>query len=98
MAEGTRKACPLSAYLFVLVVQIIFLSVKEKNYKHERLFNTIQDGSFWRCSRMEGETKRLPLLKICHTYPTMIKLDTVIPCLKKIQEIYKSRHTPLDFC
>ena len=25
-----------------------------------------------------------PLPKICHTYPTMIKLDTVIPYLKKI--------------
>ena len=25
-----------------------------------------------------------PLLKICHTYPTMMKLSTVIPYLKKI--------------
>ena len=39
-----------------------------------------------------------PLTKICHTYPTMMKLDEVIPCLKKIQKIYKSRETPLEVC
>ena len=39
--------------------------------------------------------KTLP--KICHIYPTMMKLGTVIPYLKKIQKIYKSRDTPLEF-
>ena len=34
--------------------------------------------------------------KICHTYLTMMKLGTVIPYLKKIQKIYKSRDTPLS--
>ena len=29
------------------------------------------------------------------TYPTMMKLDTVIPYLKKIQKIFESRDTPL---
>ena len=28
-----------------------------------------------------------PLPKICHAYPTMVKLGTVIPYLKKIQKI-----------
>ena len=42
--------------------------------------------------------KRLPLPKICHTYPTKMKLGTVIPYLKKIKKIYKSRDTPLEFC
>ena len=28
-----------------------------------------------------AEQKGHPLLKICHTYPTMMKLDTVIPYL-----------------
>ena len=28
------------------------------------------------------------LPKICHTYPAMIKLDTVVPYLKKIQKKY----------
>ena len=31
--------------------------------------------------------KKAPLSKICHTYPTMIKLGTVIPYLKKIQKV-----------
>ena len=36
--------------------------------------------------------------KICHTYPTIMKLGTVIPYLKKIQKIYESHDTPLEFC
>ena len=39
-----------------------------------------------------------PLPKICYTYPTMMKLGTVIPYPKKIQKIYESRDTPLEFC
>ena len=42
--------------------------------------------------------KRSPLPKICHTSPTMMKLSTVTPYLKKIQRIYESRDTPLEFC
>ena len=37
-----------------------------------------------------GGEKKAPHNKIYHTYPTMMKLGTVIPCLKKIQKIYKS--------
>ena len=33
-----------------------------------------------------------------HAYPTMLKLATIIPYLKKIQKIYKERDTPIDFC
>ena len=60
--------------------------------------NPIQDGHFWGCSRMGGEAKRHPFPKICHTYPTIMKLGTVIPYLKKIQKIYESRDTHPDFC
>ena len=35
--------------------------------------------------------------KICHTYRTMMKLGTVISYPKKIQKIYESRDTPLEF-
>ena len=56
-------------------------------------FNPIQDGYFRGCSRMGGPFSPLP--KICHTYPTMMKLGTVIPYLKKVQKIYKSREHPL---
>ena len=37
-----------------------------------------------------------PLPKISDKYPTMMKLDTVIPYLKKIQNIYESRDTHLS--
>ena len=38
------------------------------------------------------------LANICHTYPTTMKLATVIPHLKKIQKLYESRDTPPEFC
>ena len=44
-----------------------------------------------------GGTKRPPSLKSV-THPTMMKLGTVISYLKKIQKIYRSRDTPLEFC
>ena len=66
---------------------------KLKNLSGGIAFNPIQDGLFRGCSRM-----RPPLLKICHTYPTMMKLGTVIPYPKKIQKKYESHDTPLEFC
>ena len=42
--------------------------------------------------------KKATHLKICLTYPAIMKLGTVVPYLKKIQKIYKSRDTPLEFC
>ena len=39
-----------------------------------------------------------PLLKIRHTYSTVMKLGTVIPYLRKIQKMHKSRDTSLQFC
>ena len=41
--------------------------------------------------------KKAPLSKTCHIYSTMMKLGTVIPYPKKIQKIYESRSTPLEF-
>ena len=53
----------------------------------------------------EWGDKKASLPKICHTYPTMIKLDilldsliNLIPYLKMIKKIYKPRDTPLEFC
>ena len=45
-----------------------------------------------------GGGKNASLPKICHTYPTVMKLGTVLPYPKKIQKIYESRDTPLEFC
>ena len=42
--------------------------------------------------------KKVPLPKICHTYPAMMKLGTVTPYLRKIQNIYKSSDTPYELC
>ena len=35
--------------------------------------------------------------KVWDAYPTMMKLGTVTPYLKEIQQIYESRDTPLEF-
>ena len=68
------------------------------------IFNPIQDGLFRGCLRIVGGegggggAKKLPPLpKICHTYPTMMKVGTVILYLKKIQKIYESRDITLEF-
>ena len=45
---------------------------------------------------MGGGGKKAPLPKICHRYPAMMKLGTVIPYLKKIQKIYESRDAALE--
>ena len=76
------------------------LNVLGKSYVAKRsnqCFNPIQDELFRGCSRM-GEGKKAPLPKTCHTYPTMMKLGTVIPYPKKIQKIHESRDIPLEFC
>ena len=44
-----------------------------------------------------GKPIKAPNPKICHTYPTITKLGTLIPYLKKMQNIYRSRDTPLQF-
>ena len=45
-----------------------------------------------------GGAKSPRLHKICQTYPTIMKLGTVIPYLKKVQKIYEPRDPPLEFC
>ena len=44
------------------------------------------------------EKKGPPLPNICHTYPTMTKYRTLIPYLKDIKKVKKSRNTLLNFC
>ena len=61
--------------------------------------NPIQDGPFRDCSQMGGVGgKKDPLPKFCHTHPTLMKLGTLIPYLKKIRKIYKWCDTPFEFC
>ena len=44
-----------------------------------------------------GKKPPPPVPKICHTYPTMMKLGTAIPFPKKIQDLYELRDTLLEF-
>ena len=57
-------------------------------------------GHFWashdRGRRWEG-LKGTPSLK-SDTHPTMMKLGTVVPNLKKIKKVYETRNAPLKFC
>ena len=46
---------------------------------------------FFSAAHRWGEVKRPPLPKICHTYPTMMKLGTVIPFPKKIKKKKKEK-------
>ena len=68
------------------------MEFKEQMKKRGSFVNPIQDGHFWGCWGPP------PFPKICHTYPTMMKLGTVIPYLKEIQKMYESYDTPLDLC
>ena len=61
------------------------LKVRTRLQKDKGILSPIQDGHFLGCSQMGGG-ERLLLPKICHTYPAMIKLGTVIPYLKNIQK------------
>ena len=45
-----------------------------------------------------GGGEMTPLPEICHTYLTTMKLGTVIHYLKKIQKMYESRDTHIEFC
>ena len=38
-----------------------------------------------------GGVKKAPFPKICHTYPTIMKLGRVIPYLKKFQKLFESQ-------
>ena len=60
-------------------------------------FNPIQDGAFRACSRMArgggwGEKATLP--KICHTYPTKIKLGSYTLPKEDPKNMWITRQTP----
>ena len=56
--------------------------------------NPVKDGRFWGCSRIGEWEQKAPLHRFSHTYPTMMKLGTVVPYIKKIQkDIWITWHT-----
>ena len=77
------------------MVMAIYNVLFDKLYTILTLFTM---GLFsWGFIRIGGGAEKDPLRKIRLTYPTMITFGTIIPYLKKIQKIYKSRDTPLEF-
>ena len=87
------------ANFFPISIENTLILEKNISQNSSLLFNPLQDGLFRGCSRMgRGAPFSPPPPKIRHTYPTMMKLCTVIPYLKMIQKMYKSRDASLDFC
>ena len=88
----SRKVMVSTALLWYSATKPLFLD--------ENGINPIQNGLFWGCSRIKGGggVRKGPPPKILHSYPTMMKLGTVMPDLKKIQRLYESRDTSFEFC
>ena len=70
---------------------------KEKYVIHIRVLTLFRMGFFGAAQGLGGGAFLAPIPKIHHTYPTMMKFATVIPYLRKIKKIYKSRDTSLEF-
>ena len=64
----------------------------------KNMFLTLFWMGLFRAAHGWGGQKRPPIPKICHTYPTIMKLGIIIPYLRKTQKIYESRDTPFEFC
>ena len=58
---------------------------------------TSKDNNMHLNPTQDGFFQGFPLPKIHHTYPTMMRLGTVIPYLRKIQKMYKLRNTHIDW-
>ena len=55
--------------------------------KTRKVLTLFRMGIFGAAHGLGGGGQKGPLPKICHTYPTMMKLGTVVPYPKKIQKI-----------
>ena len=71
-----------------------------ESFKYKSSFlKPVQHGLFLGCSWMgEGGTKRPSFPKICHTYPTMMKLGGNYTLPKEETKNYDPHDTPLEFC
>ena len=79
--------------------KVFYASVKQRIPNAFSLSLTLlKIGLFGADHGLGGGCTKAPLPKICHTYPTMMKLSTVIPFLKGIQKVYESRKTHPEFC
>ena len=60
------------------------------------LFHRKFPNNLWNLSTITAKSPPY-VPKICHTYPTIMKLGTAIPFPKKIQDLYELRDTLLEF-
>ena len=78
---------------------IPFYSKETRVLKNKRHLTLFRMGFFGAADKWEQGMAKNPILhKICQPYPTMVKLDTLIPYLRRIQKLYESRDIPLGFC
>ena len=64
-------------------------------YKFFTTLNPIQDAYFWSCSWIGGRGgKNVPLPKICHTYPKLIKLGSYSLPKEDPKNIWITWHNP----
>ena len=96
---GTKGLVPF----FSSLVKNLLLEAYLKRHKYEKstkrrkqrkLHNLLKEVPSFKTFVLEGQKD--PLHKICHTYPTIMKLDTVIPYLKKIQKYVNHVTHPLS--
>ena len=67
-----------------LLLKYFFVFTNYLPFPNWYFLNPIQDRPFRGCLRMEGGGKNAPVPMICHIYPTMMKLGTLIVYIKKI--------------
>ena len=91
----TSGSISIASFATVMLPRSKLNSIK---YKISKTLTLFRMGFFRAAHEWRGVKKAPPLPKICQTYPTMMKLGTVIPYPKKIQNIYESRYTLLKFC
>ena len=78
-----------------MVITYYIKLFRTETYRHKGI-STLSRMGFFGAAHGWGGGKKAPLPKICHTYPTTIKLGTVVPYPRKIKKIYESRDSPLD--
>ena len=88
----------ISPFLLSLTSVLVDGKVNIEGKCSQTALTLFRMGFFGAAHEWGEGAKRPTFLKICHTHPTMMKLGTVIPYLKKIQKAYKSRITPLENC
>ena len=103
--EFTTSEVPKERFCGYFVSYILLFSIHEKFRRTEQLFLKIlllyhlirrDTGPYsgWGFPGLLTDGGIFFLSKVCHTYPTKMKLGTVIRCLKKTQKICESRDTP----